>query len=156
MKSCIIRKAELNDMHTLAQMEKDIFSDGWSQKSLADSWEQSHVYIGVAELEEQVVGYVILYTAMEEGDIARIAVKSDCRRMGIADQLMKDIFRYCHQAQVTHLLLEVREHNDNAIELYKKHGFISIGMRKNYYQEPLENGVIMENNLDISGSIFSV
>ncbi len=152
METCQIRVCRGMDIPHIAGLEQEIFSDAWSEKSLSDSLEQSHVYMSVAEVEQEIVGYVIFYISIDEGDIARIAVSPQMRRMGIADQLMEDLFHYCQNLKIGHILLEVRESNHSAIGLYEKYGFVSIGVRKAYYREPLENGVIMEKLLDISGS----
>lgn len=149
-----IRACTEMDIPQIAELEQEIFSDAWSEKSLFDSLEQSHVYMGVVELDQEIVGYTIFYTSIGEGDIARIAVSPKMRRMGIADQLMEDLFSYCQNFKINHILLEVRESNESAIGLYEKYGFVSIGVRKAYYKEPLENGLIMEKLLDISGSIL--
>lgn len=42
--------------------------------------------------------------------------------------------------------LEVRESNHAAIALYEKFNFINAGVRKNYYEKPTENAVIMWKN----------
>lgn len=151
----IIRDMEEHDLLSVASLEAELFSDGWSMESLRNSLLQSNVKMIVASLKEtdSVVGYHIFYTALDEGDVARIAVNLSCRRMGIADDLLEYIWSYAKQHGIMRVLLEVRESNKPAISLYRKHGFESLGIRRNYYQNPLEDGVIMEKQIDITTSI---
>lgn len=154
----MIREMKQSDIIEVARIEADIFSDAWSEKSLMESLNQKHVKMIVAEKNlaiadaPRVDGYVIFYMAGEEGDIARVAVSLDSRRRGIADRLLENIWKFCEKTSICRVLLEVRESNDSAIQLYKKHGFEELGMRKNYYSDPLENGVIMEKQIDITTS----
>ena len=46
------------------------------------------------------------------------------------------------------LTLEVRPSNDPAIQLYYKHGFAQVGRRKDYYQMPKEDAIIMTLEFD--------
>ncbi len=147
-----VRELEECDISQVAQLEKALFTDSWSEKSIRDSWQQTNVKMIVAAVEGQVLGYHIFYQALDEGDVARIAVDSNHRRMGIGEQLLEYMWDYCRNSGVERVLLEVRESNESAITLYKKHGFVSLGIRRNYYQEPLEHGVIMEKQIDITTS----
>lgn len=141
------------DLLVVAQLESELFSDGWSEESLRSSLAQDFVKMFVAESEGQgVLGYHIFYTSFDEGDVARIAVIPSCRRMGIAEQLLDCAWNYCKETGIVRVLLEVRQGNIGAISLYEKQGFETLGIRKGYYQEPLEDGVIMEKRLDITTS----
>lgn len=151
-----VREMKAEDIEAVAEIETELFSDGWSQGSLESSLTSENVKMIVAELDNRVVGYHIFYMSIDEGDVARIAVCPSYRRMGIADQLLEYIWIYCAQSGITRVLLEVRESNANAIALYEKHGFSPIGLRKNYYASPLEHGVIMEKRLDITTSYSTV
>ncbi len=149
-----IRDMKLEDIRSVADIESRLFSDGWSEASLSSSLAQSNVKILVAELEDtgDIVGYHIFYTSMDEGDVARIAVIPERQRMGIGDCLLEHIWEYCKEVDISRVLLEVRSSNANAIGLYEKHGFVALGIRKDYYQNSLEDGVIMEKQIDITTS----
>lgn len=150
-----IREMKDSDIVFVGKIEADIFSDSWSEASLRSSLEQEHVRMTVAEACEnkEILGYHIFYISLDEGDVARIAVLPACLRRGIAEALLEEMWEHCQGLNVKRVLLEVRESNENAIALYEKQGFSSLGVRKGYYQEPLENGVIMEKQIDITTSI---
>ncbi len=141
-----------SDIEAVALIESELFSDGWSQGSLLSSLQQDNVKILVAKCEDRIIGYHIFYTSLDEGEVARIAVALEYRRMGVAEELLEKMWDYSGSIGITRVLLEVRESNENAIALYKKQGFQKLGLRKNYYTKPLEHGVIMEKRLDITTS----
>lgn len=148
-----VREMREKDIPQVAKIEKELFTDPWSEKSLQESFAQENVKMIVAETAiNHIVGYHIFYTSLEEGDVARVAVAPTYRRAGIGSKLLDYIWEYCQQIGIERVLLEVRESNAYAIALYQKHGFISLGLRKNYYIKPLEDGVIMEKRLDITTS----
>ena len=57
--------------------------------------------------------------------------------------LMKEMEERGRQKDVTIFFLEVRESNDAARRLYEKMGYEQIGVRKNFYEKPAENAIIM-------------
>ena len=57
--------------------------------------------------------------------------------------LMEEMEKRGIQKKVDVFFLEVRESNQAAIHLYSSFGFISAGIRKNFYEKPRENAVIM-------------
>lgn len=100
----------------------------------------------MAETKEigQIVGYAGVWLIQEQGHITNVAVHPDFRRkhigMAIVDVLMKESSK---RAGTLTFTLEARKSNTAAIELYKKFGFLEVGIRKGYYQENNEDAVIM-------------
>ncbi len=132
----------------ISEIEALCFSTPWSRKSFADSMANSNVItLFTATLENEIVGYICLFHLFEEGELLNIAVSPDYRKRGIAQKLINKMFEIFKQKDITRITLEVRESNTNAKNLYLKNGFKPIGIRKNYYTSPLENGIVMENIL---------
>ena len=127
----------------VAALERACFSRPWSEESLqGELWNDSAVVI-VAEGEDgSVLGYAGLQTVLDEGYINNVAVDEKFRRQGIADELIKAFVRF-GEANLAFLTLEVRASNAPAIALYAKHGFTEAGRRKNYYEAPKEDAVLM-------------
>ena len=127
----------------VAALERACFSRPWSEESLqGELWNDSAVII-VAEGEDgTVLGYAGLQTVLDEGYINNVAVDEKFRRQGIADELIAAFVRF-GQAKLAFLTLEVRASNAPAIALYAKHGFVEVGRRKNYYEAPREDAVLM-------------
>lgn len=127
----------------VAALERACFSRPWSEESLqGELWNDSAVII-VAEGEDgTVLGYAGLQTVLDEGYINNVAVDEKFRRQGVADELIAAFVRF-GQAKLAFLTLEVRASNAPAIALYAKHGFVEVGRRKNYYEAPREDAVLM-------------
>ena len=98
--------------------------------------------------EENVVGYAGLQVILDEGYIANIAVRPDRRRQGIAGKLLQVFLDFARGNHLAFLSLEVRASNYDAIALYGSRGFRSVGRRKNYYEHPREDALIMTKEFD--------
>ena len=144
----IFRKGTQEDINQIANLEKNIFSDAWTVKSLQDTFEQKQAFVTVAELEGKVVGYCIIYYVMEVGEIARIAVGEKVRRHGVGRKLLDYTCQCCRDKKMERLFLEVRESNMGARAFYEKYGFAEDGIRKNYYEHPKEHAILMSMLLE--------
>ena len=127
----------------IAQLEQECFSTPWSEAMLTEALFDTQASFIVAESEDGgVLGYAGLQVVLDEGCIDNIAVEPNARRHGVADELL-DVFCRFGAANLAFLTLEVRASNAPAIALYRKHGFEEAGRRKNYYNKPTEDAVIM-------------
>ena len=142
-----ICKAELSDLPEIAALESEIFSDAWSLKSLEETWNQKNAVIFAAKTEKKIAGYLIFYYVLDEGEIARIATASFVRGQGAAGRMFQELVAFCEAQQITRIMLEVRESNEAARGFYGKCGFAEDGIRKNYYENPKENAILMSKNL---------
>lgn len=133
------------DIEAVAQLEMECFSQPWSKQSLKESLEQPSYRFLVAEKEGQVIGYMGVMIVLDEADVTNVAVTSSYRHQGIGKALVSHMLNVCKQQGVTAMTLEVRESNKTAIRLYEKMGFASVGKRKNFYEKPAEDAVIMWN-----------
>jgi ribosomal-protein-alanine N-acetyltransferase len=91
----------------------------------------------------KVAGYAGLQVILDEGYITNIAVRPDCRRQGVAGKLLQVFLDFAQGNHLAFLTLEVRASNYDAIALYGSRGFRSAGRRKNYYEHPKEDAIIM-------------
>ena len=132
----------LNDV---AELERECFSNPWSRNMLAEELENAcSAFLVALDAENgSVVGYAGLLAVVDEGCITKMAVRPDCRRGGVAGQLLDVFIRFAEGSGLSFLTLEVRESNAPAIALYSKHGYVPVGMRKNYYDLPRENAILM-------------
>lgn len=142
-----IRKISENDIEAVAALEAEIFPDPWSAKSIKETYEQKHALIFGAYQEKQLIGYVIFYYILDEGEIARIAVSPSYRRQGVAEQIFQALIAFCKEKNVERILLDVRVSNEPAIAFYKKAGFAEDGIRKNFYDNPKEHALLMSTSV---------
>ncbi len=124
------------------QLEEECFPDPWSANSLRDMMSEPHTLYLVAVLDGRLVGYCGTRMVLDEGDILRIAVEEKYRGQGIGSALLDNVLK--QTPQILSWNLDVREHNDSAIALYRKFGFQTIGKRKRYYRHPEEDAVLMQ------------
>lgn len=147
-----IRKARPEDIAEVAELEKACFSRPWSYQSFIYELESRDAWFAVAEDDGRIVGFAILHRFIDEGELFNIAVSEDMRRRKIADRLLSDVFEGAAKHGVERIFLEVRRSNDPARALYAKHGFEVCGLRKNYYDDPKEDAVLMEARVSEHGN----
>ncbi len=139
--------AEPRHIESLETIERECFSMPWTREQLESQLpDDRHVFL-VAEAGGEAVGYVGMMHILDEGYISNVAVAAAFRRNGVGDALIVELLRRAIELGLSFVTLEVREHNTPAMELYKKHGFIPVGKRKDYYEQPKEDAVLMTNFL---------
>ena len=141
-----VLKYKKEHFDALYEIEKEAFSDFWSEKGMKDevSLKQAHYY--VAEDEGEILGYAGFWLIIDEAEIMKIAVKKSERGKGIGNALLLAMEEDAKDLGAVKILLEVREGNTPARKLYEKHGFISYAVREKYY-EGKENAVLYKKNL---------
>lgn len=138
-----VRLMGAQDTPYIAELEKICFSVPWSKEALDESLGKSEYTFLVAEIEGAPAGYAGMIRALDEGDITDVAVFPRYRGKGVAYALIKALCEKAKVLGVAQLFLEVRESNAAALALYEKAGFKRIGLRKNFYDAPRENAVLM-------------
>lgn len=142
-----IRLMEKRDAAPAAELEKRVFSQPWSEKAFRDTVDNDdYIYIA-AEHDRLLVGYIGCIVSLDGADITNIAVEPGYRRLGIADELLKQMFLLLGQRGVGTVYLEVRQSNAGAQRLYERNGFEQIGRRRNFYQRPPEDALLMAKKL---------
>ena len=149
MGEIIIRKMQPEDLAEVCKIEKDNFSLPWSEKSFLESMERDDTVFLVALEDEDVAGYIGCYCIAGAGEITNVAVKASHRRKGIGGKLLQKLYEKGAALDTQEYFLEVRESNEAAIGLYLRQGFVKEGIRKNFYEKPVENAVIMWNHFPL-------
>lgn len=139
----IIRRMTEADCKKAAELEREIFSQPWSEQGFLDALARKENIFLVAEEAGELYGYLGMYQSLDEGEITNVAVKPDKRNAGIGFLLMQAAMEAAKQQQISQIILEVRVSNASAIHLYKKCGFINCGVRKGFYDFPKEDAYIM-------------
>lgn len=134
----------------VAALERVCFPDPWSRSMLAEELDNAlSAFLVALDETGAVAGYAGLQVILDEGYILNIAVRPDCRRQGVAGQLIQVFLDFARGNRLAFLTLEVRASNYDAIALYGSRGFRERGRRRNYYEHPREDAIIM--TLDLSG-----
>ena len=127
----------------IQRIEQQSFSVPWTEAMLRlQLAPDSHVFL-TAGTAEGVVGYVGMLYVLDEGYISNVAVRPDCRRQGVAEALLAALEERARALLLRFVTLEVRESNAPALALYEKCGYRIVGRRKNYYEKPREDAILM-------------
>jgi ribosomal-protein-alanine N-acetyltransferase len=143
-------KLEISEM-TFADLDclKDIlitdFDDFWNYDILKTELESKNSRYIVAKNNTEIVGFAGIKIVMEQADIMNIVTKKSFRNYGVASSLLKKLIDICKTLNVSSIMLEVNEENLPAICLYKKFGFETLSIRKNYYGT--NSAIIMKKEL---------
>ena len=146
-----VRIVPMNGDHLdeVAELERICFSVPWSRNMLAEELDNLlSAFLVALDDNDRVVGYAGLQVVLDEGYITNVAVRPECRRQGIAAKLLQVFLDFATANKLAFLTLEVRASNYDAIALYGSRGFRSAGRRKNYYEHPREDAIIMTLEFD--------
>ena len=141
-----IRVVPMSSAHLdeIAELERICFSVPWSRNMLAEELDNAcSAFLTAVDETGRVVGYAGLLVVLDEGYITNVAVHPDFRRRGIAQKLLDVFENFATANKLAFLTLEVRESNYGAIALYGSRGYRGVGRRKNYYEHPKEDAIIM-------------
>lgn len=134
--------ADASDADAAAEIEKDTFPDPWGAEELRSHFSSPLSLSLVAVSEGRTAGILVGNLIPPEGELYRIAVRADCRRLGIGRALIKEAIARGRERGMTVFYLEVRASNAPAVSLYESLGFRKTGERKNYYKSPTEDAYL--------------
>ena len=120
-------------------------SDPWPERHFRECVASGVPFL-VATQDDHVLGYIIAHHAVDEAEILNLGVGPEERRRGIGRALVEAMLVALREHGITAVFLEVRESNASAIALYQKLGFSEVGRRPNYYDDPVENAIVMQRS----------
>lgn len=141
------------DLRSVVRIEGQVYPRPWSMSLFLSelALSSSRAYF-VAKVGRHVVGYAGLMMSDGDGHVTTIAVDPDWHREKIGTRLMLALAREAIDRKATSLTLEVRVANKGAQALYRRFGFLPVGVRRNYYQETNEDALVMwADDIDTPG-----
>lgn len=139
-----IRPATSADMDAVAALEAESFSNPWHPHTFRSLVRQERVVILVAEIPgEGIVGYTVLWSVMDEAELANLAVRVGFQGRGLGSVLLDRVLAEAEGRGIHRVFLEVRMSNERAFELYRSRGFDQVAIRESYYQNPTEDARIL-------------
>ena len=148
MNATRITPMEASHIPEIAALEAANFSAPWDEASIRAELDDPLALWLIAEGGDgAVLGYVGSQTCFEDADILNVAVLPAARRRGIAEALMLELERRLRPKGAERITLEVRASNLPALRLYEKLGYSQVGLRKNYYEKPREDALILQKEL---------
>ena len=143
-----LRAAGLADLHAVVALEKLCYADPWPDTAFQALPTNPQVFFHVAEGDRGlIVGYVVAWYVLDEGELANLAVAPGSRRRGLGKMLLDAMLVDARRRSTSELYLEVRESNVAARQLYATNRFVEVGRRKGYYRSPVEDALILRRTL---------
>ena len=132
------------EIERIAALQSETFTNPWSVDSLR--WEIANTDVArlyVMRIDDELVGFCACWVILDELHINSLAIAGQWRRRGLATRLLRDVCRDAVGAGATQATLEVRRSNAAALALYERLGFVSEGVRADYYQAPREDALVL-------------
>ena len=139
------RKMTANDADAVAEIELKTFSMPWKREDFFRELNKNFAEYIVGEIDEKIVAYAGAWISFNEAEVMNVAVDENFRGLGIGKKLFAELIKICKNRGATAITLEVRPSNTPAIKIYENFGLKSVGRRKNYYDNPTEDALIMWN-----------
>lgn len=138
-----VRKTCERDIPAIARIEKNSFTDPWSENALMSALKNEfEIFLTAADENDMPAGYLV---GSDDGFCAyidNIAAAPETRRQGVGRALITAFINGLSEKTVT-VSLEVRVSNSAARGLYESMGFKAAGVRKGLYTAPAEDGIVM-------------
>jgi [ribosomal protein S18]-alanine N-acetyltransferase len=139
----VVRDMEPADVKTVVAIEQESYTVPWSEATFRGLLRRRDAEMIVAVGGDRVVGYAAFWCVVDQGELGNVATTAGWRRRGIGARLIIEILRRADQRGVREIFLEVRPTNAAARRLYDAFGFVQVGRRRNYYQEPVEDALVL-------------
>ena len=145
MSTPVVARAEgvPDTIGALARLDAASFEAPWSSEAMLALVQSVGVEVWLAREDAQVVAAALVRLVAGEGEILRLAVHPEARRRGVGRALLTAVLAECTHRCPEGLFLEVRASNVAARHLYARAGFVEHGRRRDYYQAPREDAVLL-------------
>ncbi len=146
-----IRPFHARDLDAVLAIEQESFSEPWT-RSMFEAELEGNPFgrflgafrLGEASSTKPLLGYICYWIVFEELRLMNLAVRQDCRRLGIASRLVRHAIEEGSAQGTTRAFLEVRAGNRLGQQLYQALGFRQYGCRRSYYTNPNEDAILMQ------------
>jgi len=143
----VSRLSPHDDLSDIEALQRRAFTNAWGAEAIR--WELANSDVArlysLRAADGRVVAYCACWMLLDELHINSLAVDERWRRRGLARRLLVEVFREAAAAGARSATLEVRQSNQAARSLYEGLGFVVEGVRRDYYQNPREDALILWN-----------
>jgi len=144
----LIRRLTLDDVDRIHAIEQAAYPFPWTRGVFVDCLRVGYACFGL-QFGKELAGYTIFSWAAGEAHLLNLCVHPDWQHRGYGSLLLEYAINHVARLESKSILLEVRESNPRALELYKNRGFTVIGRRPSYYQagDQREDAIVMRMEL---------
>lgn len=137
------RPMEAEDLDRICELEERSFSMPWKKADFEDLLAADESVYLVILADGVLVGTAGYTFNGFEGYINNVVIDEAFRGLGLGKVLMEALLATGRAQGVKEFTLEVRVGNTPANKLYESLGFVSEGIRKNFYERPTEDANVM-------------
>lgn len=141
-----LRFIQHTDIKGLLALEKKVYQGKlpWTRSAFLQELNSffPHLYL-LLEQHQQIVGFIGCRIQNEDAHLTHIAILPEKQSYGLGSFLLSEVKRFALQKNCQTMSLEVRLSNLNAQRLYRRFGFVSSNIKKNYYTQEKEDGLEM-------------
>ncbi|MCR5107506.1 MAG: ribosomal protein S18-alanine N-acetyltransferase [Lachnospiraceae bacterium] len=131
------------DVDAVCEIEKETFSMPWKKQDFLKMIEDDNMAYMVILEDGEIIGGAGIREILGDVEITNVAIKEGLRGKGYGRLLLRAVIEKGREIGGSEFTLEVRKSNTAAIRLYTSEGFVTEGVRKNFYEKPTEDGLIM-------------
>ena len=133
-----------SDLPETLEIEQTTLYSPWSRDMFMTEIARQSKSLTVFKVENRLIGYLCFWKVMDEAHLLNVSLHADFRGKGLGKFIMDYLENTCNQNGLSRILLEVAGTNYTAIKLYKKCGFVKVGLRKGFYRETGDDAILME------------
>jgi [ribosomal protein S18]-alanine N-acetyltransferase len=137
-----VRALAYADLPHVLSIERRAFSTPWSMAMFVLELSKGSGICLAAEGPDGLRGYLVCSRYADLWHLMNVAVDPDHRRAKVATALISSLLEQLEGGDK--VMLEVRDSNEGAIQMYRRFGFRPVGQRRRYYQDNGEDAVVME------------
>ncbi|MCX7830470.1 MAG: ribosomal protein S18-alanine N-acetyltransferase [Acidobacteria bacterium] len=139
----LFRRMDESDLQEISRIENETFKDPWPLEALKyELAENPFCHSFSLEKEKKIIGYAFLHVYDDFSHLVNIALDKNFRGRGLGEYFLKQVIKISEMNNCERMVLEVREGNIPAVNLYLKVGFKVIRKQKKYYHDG-EDALIM-------------
>jgi len=147
-----VEELSIKDIEQLVELERLCFATPWTQEQFSLCLAQEHFYVFGLKSGNRLMGYISFFLVGKEMEILNLAVHPEKRRHGLGTKLLTAALSFFRRKKGKKVLLEVRPSNVAALNLYRRAGFVQVGLRRNYYPDNREDALVMALEIQNSGT----
>jgi len=143
-----LRGMDWSDIDTVLHIEQEVHSHPWTRGNFNDALATGNI-CRVYQAGDEIIGYAVLMPALDDVDLLDISIAKSHQRRGLGEKLLNEMIAMLREQKFQRIMLEVRRTNLAAYALYRKVGFVEIGVRRDYYPlgEGREDALVLEYSL---------